>query len=666
MTPGVALSLLPGRLRPADDAQPGPGCRAAFNIKRLQRCYAFGLMLLLGSSSAWALPPLGTSSPPSAAGQTTGRSIPGGAAKTSDADDEDPDDAFWDTLDAPSHARKIPGQGQKTAAEPDWLDGNPESGMAPVDPPHPLAQGDFAPVPDRWRLARDLNLVKESLLDPYNRNPIKGDEPFVDDWFFNFLGVSDSLLEARNIPTPVSGQVSDPGLDADNPQLDLQGRGDQLFFNQNLILSFDVYKGDTVFRPPDWEFRATPVINYDFTHTQEYGVVNIDPRHGENRNIFFVGMQELFADYHIQNVSERYDFDSIRVGIQPINVDFRGFLFLDNQLGVRLFGNRDDNRWQYNVAWFRRLEKNVNNGLNDIGVAPRDDDVYLINVYRQDFPARGFTSQLAGVYNRNQEGDNPLYYDQNGFPSRPALLGANEGRNYDVGYIGYNGDGHIDRYNLTTSWYYVAGTQNKSTFIAEPTNVSAWFTATEGSYDFDWHRIRLSVIHASGDEDPYDNTDQGFDAIFENPQIAGADTSFWIRQALPLIGGGAVALAGQNGLLPSLRSSKVLGQSNFTNPGLSLFGIGTDHEILPELRISTNVNYLMFDNTTSLEVARNQGSIPNDIGWDISTALIYRPFFTQNIVTRLSGATLVPGQGTSALYGDRMMYSVLFNAVLTY
>ena len=46
----------------------------------------------------------------------------------------------------------------------------------------------------------------------------------------------------------------------------------------------------------------------------------------------------------------RYDFHSIRIGIQPFQSDFRGFLFNDSQLGIRLFGNRHNNRFQYNVC----------------------------------------------------------------------------------------------------------------------------------------------------------------------------------------------------------------------------------------------------------------------------------------------------------------------------
>ena len=156
-------------------------------------------------------------------------------------------------------------------------------------------------------------------------------------------------------------------------------------------------------------------------------------------------------------------------------------------------------------------------------------------------------------------------------------------------------------------------------------------------------------------------------AIFENPIFAGADTSYWIRQNIPLIGGGGVALAGRNSLLPSLRSSRELGQSNFENPGLRLVGIGADFDITPESRISGNVNELWFDRTDVLEVARNQGRIERRIGTDVSVAWIWRPFATQNAVLRLSGAVLLPGEGMKNLFGDDdNYYTVLGNFIFTY
>lgn len=110
----------------------------------------------------------------------------------------------------------------------------------------------------------------------------------------------------------------------------------------------------------------------------------------------------------------------IRIGIQPFQSDFRGFLFNDSQLGIRLFGNRDNNRFQYNVAAFWRLEKDTNSGLNDITQSPRDDFIFTANLYRQDFPFVGLTSQVSVTYNRNRE-KNDIQIDHNGFPVRPAL-----------------------------------------------------------------------------------------------------------------------------------------------------------------------------------------------------------------------------------------------------
>jgi hypothetical protein len=184
-------------------------------------------------------------------------------------------------------------------------------------------------------------------------------------------------------------------------------------------------------------------------------------------------------------------------------------------------------------------------------------------------------------------------------------------------------------------------------------------------------RFRLSGLYASGDGDPYDNKETGFDAIFENPVFAGADTSYWIRQTIPFAGGGRViSINGRNGILNSLRSSKEEGQSNFNNPGTMLLGVGADFDVLPEFRISTNVNHLWFENTATLRALRQEGSIPKEIGWDLSAAAIYRPKMVQNAVFRLSAAVLDPGDGFSDLFTnsrrDDRYYSILFNGILTF
>ncbi len=564
-----------------------------------------------------------------------------------------------ETLLAQSTQRR-PGVEPRVDVEPEVPDPNVRSGLERVNPPDRLAPAEFVPIPDRWRLAKDLGVVEERWFDPYNRNILKADRPLFDDWFFNFSLISDTVFEQRKLPTPVAPQVTrGPGA------LDTFGGLNQTLWNQNLILALVAYKGDTVFRPPDYELRITPIFNVNYTRVDELRALKIDPSKGPDRTDNHVAIQELFFDVHLRNVSDRYDFDSIRVGIQPFSTDFRGFLFQDNQLGVRLFGNRDNNLWQYNLAWFRRLEKDTNSGLNDITERVRDDDIFIANLYRQDWPVLGFFSQGTVVHNRNRE-DKELFFDTNGFLQRPASIGAERLRDYDVTYIGYNGDGHIGRLNLTASAYYAFGDESEGLFNGRPSDIRAYFAAAEASVDFDWVRLRVSGLIASGDDDPFDDRSEGFDAIFENPIFAGADTSFWVRQAVPFIGGGGVALSARNGVLASLRASKEHGQSNFTNPGLRLVGIGAEFDISPEIRFSANLNHLAFDNTSVLEVARNQGKIDSDIGWDLSGALIYRPFFSQNVVFRLSAAALFPSEGFKDLFGKDRSLSVLGNLVLTF
>ena len=525
--------------------------------------------------------------------------------------------------------------------------------------PRPTAEQfvDAVAIPDRWRIVDSLG-YQDRWYDPYNQNTIKADKPIHGDWFFNFSAISDTVFEARSIPTPVGGQSTrNPG------SLDVLGSTDQTVFSQNLALEFVYYEGDTVFRPPDWEFRFTPVINYNRVEVDEILGVSADPADGFVRDDTHIGVQALFVDKHLRNVSERYDFDSIRVGIQPFSSDFRGFLFQDAPFGVRLFGTRSNNRFQYNLGWFRRLEKDTNSGLNDVGVDLRDDDVFVANLYWQDKPRLGFFSQGTVIYNRNRESD--IFFDDNNFIARPASIGEERPRDYDVVYLGYNGDGHFGRLNLTVSAYGAFGEESDAIF-GRKSDVQAFFFAAEPSMDFDWIRVRGSFLFASGDDDPFDDKSEGFDAIFENPQFAGADTSYWIRQPVPLIGGGRVALSSRNGVLNSLRSSKEHGQSNFTNPGTVLVGAGVDLDLTPDLRLSLNANYLAFATTEVLEAARAQANVDRNIGADVSAALIWRPFMSQNVVVRLSYAQLFTADGFESLFGSEDPYSLLANIILTF
>lgn len=544
--------------------------------------------------------------------------------------------------------------------------GNEPAPVEPTPPPEPNIPHDVLPVEDRWRIMESLPedmRREEDWWNPYDFNWLKADRPVIGDhWFVNARFVSDTLFEPRRLPTPVGSQAT-----RRRGSLDVFGEGEQYLVAETLVASVSLIEGNTVFRPPDWEIRFTGAWNGNYLRAEEVGLVNIDPERGFRRKDDHFGLQEAFVDRHIANVTERYDFWSVRAGVQSFQSDFRGFLFADNNPGIRFFGNYANNRIQWNLAAFRRIEKDTNSGLNTFADL-RDDDVYIANLYYQDFPVLGFTLQGTVVHNRNGEGSAAQHYDSNGFLQRPAPVGTGRPHDYQVTYLGLNGDGHFGRLNLTFAAYLALGEDERNPISDRETDIHGGMVAAEASVDFDWLRTKAFVLWASGDEDPFDGDATGWDPIFENPNFAGADTSFWQRQAIPFIAGGGVILSGRNALIPDLRTSKEEGQSNFVNPGLLLIGAGGDFDLLPELRLVTNVSWLAFDDTSVLRVLRNQGPIDNEIGWDVSAALVYRPLFTENIALRLSGAVLFPGDGLRDLFDEDPfpLYSVLANVVLTY
>jgi hypothetical protein len=237
--------------------------------------------------------------------------------------------------------------------------------------------------------------------------------------------------------------------------------------------------------------------------------------------------------------------------------------------------------------------------------------------------------------------------------------------NYDVIYLGYSTDGHIGRLNLTGSVYEVLGRESQGVFTGNVTNVRATFAALELSRDFDWIRIRASGLYASGDGNPLDNQSRGFDGINQSAVFAGSDSAFFIHQRLALIQG-AIDLKQRDSLFPSLRTAGDTGESNFTNPGLELLGIGADFDLTPSLRVSLDVNRLMFDKPESVQILLSGTAVPREIGTDASIDTIYRPFISQNLIARLSFAKLFASPAARTLVGGSAPVSAFFNLVLTY
>jgi hypothetical protein len=497
-------------------------------------------------------------------------------------------------------------------------------------------------VPDRWRLVDDLG-YRIDWLDSYRgNNPLKADWPvFGGNDFLNLSAVSGTLLEERRIATAAAGVP-----DADGPRTATQG---ELFFNQSLSLDAVLYRGDTVFRPPDWQWRLTTVLS-------ESGV----RAGGGSEDATTASVQALWFEKHLRDVSVHDDFDSARVGIQPLTSDFRGFLLSDQPLAARLFGTRDNDVFQYNLALLRSLRKN-SVSLNDLGAPLPHNEALLANLYWQDFPRTGITSVFVAALDHNREPGMQELLDAAGTANMPAVRARHD---YDVGYLGYGIDGHYGWLNATAMTYGELGRESQGTFNDASERLQAWFAAGELSVDRDLRRWRLSLLHASGDADPHDRTATGFDGLTANPVFAGTDSSFFIHQALAL-SGGAFDLKLRNGLLPTLNPTDSGGQDNFSNPGLDLVGLGMDWDLAPEWRVSFDANQLWFDETGVLAGLMLR-PVPRDFGAELAVNAFWRPFTNQNVILRVSNALLMRGAGYRALYDGGMPYSTFVFLTVSY
>ena len=442
------------------------------------------------------------------------------------------------------------------------------------------------------------------LWHPYKQSILKGDAPIIgQDIFLNLTAGTETTFEARRVPTP-------SGVSSVRPDsAEFFGRSEQLFVQNNFSVTVDLFEGETVFKPVHWALRLQPVFNVNYTDTRETTVISPNPARGTDRTDDFIALQEGFAEFHLGDLSENYDFIASRFGTQPFNSDFRGFIFNDINLGARLFGNFDNNRWQYNLIVLDLLEKDTHSELN--GFDRRDQRVIIANMYRQDFLWRGYTAQFSFHANLDEGG---THYDGNGNLARPAPLGTVAPHDVRAYYLGWTGDGHIGRLNLSHAFYQAFGHDDLNGLAGRPVDINAQMAALELSYDRDWVRYKASVFYASGDGNALDGKGNGFDTIIDNPNFTGGPFSWYVRQGFNLAGT-AVGLKQRNSLVPNLRTSKTEGQANFVNPGVLLAGAGTEMELTPKLRSFINLNYINFVETDPIKTALLTDKVHPSSAW---------------------------------------------------
>jgi hypothetical protein len=558
------------------------------------------------------------------------------------------------------------------------LDADPSYVLNPAPESLPPVADVFATVPDRWALqqpeykryssAGEYIYTRSRWYDPFNRNRLKGDEPV---WpavlgqqvFFNLTATSDTTFDARRVPSPSGVSAANPGSAA------FFGHGEQELVDQTLRFTFDLFHGDASFKPVDWRIRITPEISLNDLNVRELGIVGPDVRSGTNRFDTHIGLQEAFGEVKLHDLGPNYDFLSVRAGIQQFNADFRGFLFVDEQPAVRIFGDLHSDKIEYNAAYFQFLEKNTNSGLNSFD--RRHQQVVLGNIYLQDFFFPGYTAEFVAAWNKD---DASIHYDDNGFLVRPAPVGNVVNQNpgagpishaIRVGYFGWLGSGHIHRINLTHAFYQAVGEDTFNPIAGRPVTVNAQLAAAEISYDRDWVRYRVSTFYTSGDANPRDGRARGFDSIIDLDAFAGGLFSFWNREGFRLTGSG-VLLTTPGSLIPSLRASKDEGQANFVNPGIFLVNGGADFDITPKLKGFVNANFLRFERTEPLEFILLQAPIRHTIGVDYGTGVTYLPPLSENIVLTGGAAMLTPGDGFRNIYGGKTLFSLFGSVKLTF
>src|SRR5438105_10223044 len=283
------------------------------------------------------------------------------------------------------------------------------AGRGTISPPT-LTRPGREEVRDRWRInfpeydrygdlgarGRDIPFRKGHWYNPYDLNILKGDYPIFGQKVFMILSAVDTAV-VQQFRTPIPSNVSSarPG------SAEFFGKPEVLAVNHIMQFTFEMFRGDSTFRPRSWAIKISPTFSLpNFVRARETGVINIDVRRGTTRTDTQFSLEEAFGEVKLEDVNSNFDFISARVGIQPFVSDARGFLYSDNNLGGRLFGAFKNNKYQFNFAYFAQLEKDTNSGLNRFDLRPQR--VYIANLFKQDFIKRGYTAQVVFAFNNDR------------------------------------------------------------------------------------------------------------------------------------------------------------------------------------------------------------------------------------------------------------------------
>ena len=357
-----------------------------------------------------------------------------------------------------------------------------------------------------------------------------------------------------------------------------------------------------------------------------------------------LALQEAFGEVKLFDVGANYDFVSVRAGIQPFTSDFRGFLFRDTNLGVRVFGNWGRNRNQWNVAYFNQLEKETNSELNLARTAAMQEVLHcqllpaglsdarlhdLAELPRQHRHARRRVllrrerlprPSLPDRPDPAARGEGVLRRPRRRRPSRPpehhapVLPGLRRGRlQRHLGSAGRHQravcrGGAVDRQGL----------------VPAARRASSSLPATA---------IRTTTRR------------KGFDAILDNPNIIGRALQL-LEPAGPSAGQTGLSLVGRSSVLPTCAAARPKVRPTSSTPACSLPTLGFDAEITTKMRVDLQRQLPALPshrNRCSGSCSRARSIKPSDS--TIRPGLQYRPALNDNVLLTAGVSVFQPGTG---------------------
>ncbi|HEV3206386.1 MAG TPA: hypothetical protein VGZ28_05495 [Terriglobales bacterium] len=465
--------------------------------------------------------------------------------------------------------------------------------------------------------------------DPYHQNTLKADYPIGNsDWFVQVNALNNLVYKSRS------------NLDFRNALPGTTFHSHNNFFNEDAFFGFELRHHQDVFVPSNFKLHLDGV----FDHKQDVNAVNNGT--ADNFHVFDAFMDiRLFDSGH-----DNFDLTFLRAGIQAFQSDFHGLIFNDEGLGGRIFGEFKKNRIRYDIVGLKLFQKNAVSGFIDFS-KPSRHQVGIFRFTYEDFLVKGWNSEWSVHFN----------YD----PRDIAVTGHIAGLN--TIYYGGTLNGHLGRWIFNPAFYGVAGKADHVVAGAPVKHtVSAFTGLADLQYPLDFVKFRLGYAYVSGDGNPNDNKDRGFDSISDAVQLFGGPISYFVGEDIKF---GAGDLVRANSFYPSLRGGN--GQANYVNPGLQLLNGGMDVTISPRFQLALNANYTRFNTLGAFANAGNTFNVfHKDAGIEGNAFLRIKPFLhtiNQNVVLDLGVSALNPLQGLQDIFKtDKMVYSTFVALRLVY